>query len=184
MLLIFGTTAAEFTFCCFSTYQQLRTAAVPHTSGYVLLLCHYCTTRCCCCCRRCCRAAIIYTRGYLPAAERRLAGLTVAPIRRIPSLPQTPSTCKPVTIKLRHPLHKTEPSIHHHNSQLLHSPGSTSRPFPLAQAARLGQPAHPSTLPASSAAGPTQPSFAFSGTRDGVGCGGAGGNGAATSMVL
>lgn len=45
-----------------------------------------------------------------------------------------------------------------------HSPGSTSRPLPEAQAVRLGQPAQPDAFPASSAAGPTHPSFAFAGT--------------------
>lgn len=47
---------------------------------------------------------------------------------------------------------------------LLVSPGSTSRPLPDAQAVRFGHPAQAAAFPASSAAGPTHPSFAFVGT--------------------
>lgn len=66
------------------------------------------------------------------------------------------------------------------------SPGSTSRPFPEAQADLLGQPAQAAALPASSAAGPTHPSLAFAGTLGVACCGNAGGDGAvdATSDIL
>lgn len=62
------------------------------------------------------------------------------------------------------------------------SPGSTSRPFPEAQAALFGQPAQAAALPASWAAGPTHPSFAFAGTCCGEAAGG-GVDDAASAMM-
>lgn len=67
---------------------------------------------------------------------------------------------------------------------LASSPGSTSRPFPEAQAALFGQPAQAAALPASWAAGPTHPSFAFAGTLELACCGGAGGSGVVGASLM